>query len=243
MAVLDGKGAVVTGGSRGIGRAIVARLVADGATVVFTYRQDERAAEQVVAESAGRAAAVRVDLAEADDLRRLFDEIEKRLDGLDILVNNAGTAITTTIAETTDEEYDRIMAVNAKAVFRTLRYAARHMRDGGRIVNLSTANTTLAGPGVSVYAGSKAAVEQFSKVAAKELGARGITVNAVSPGATDTDLLRGTNTQDGLDFSVALTPLGRLGQPADIADVVAFLVSPDGRWVNGQTLIASGGMV
>lgn len=243
MAVLDGKGAVVTGGSRGIGRAIVARLVADGATVVFTYRQDERAAEQVVAESAGRATAVRVDLAEADDLRRLFDEIEKRLDGLDILINNAGTAITTTIAETTDEAYDRVMAVNAKAVFGTVRYAARHMRDGGRIVNLSTANTTLAGPGVSVYAGSKAAVEQFSKVAAKELGARGITVNAVSPGATDTDLLRSTNTQQGLDFSVALTPLGRLGQPADIADVVAFLVGPDGRWVNGQTLIASGGMV
>ncbi len=241
--MLDGKGAVVTGGSRGIGRAIVARLVADGATVVFTYRQDERAAEQVVAGSAGRATAVRVDLAEAEDLRRLFDEIDKRLDGLDILVNNAGTATNTTIAETTDEEYDRIMAVNARSVFLTLRYAARHMRDGGRIVNLSTANTAFAGPGVSAYAGSKAAVEQFSKVAAKELGGRGITVNAVSPGATDTDLLRGTNTQAGLDFSVALTPLGRLGQPADIADVVAFLVGPDGRWVNGQTLLATGGMV
>jgi 3-oxoacyl-[acyl-carrier protein] reductase len=244
MAVLDGKGAVVTGGSRGIGRAIVARLVADGATVVFTYRQDERAAEQVVAESAGRATAVRVDLAGTEDLRRLFDEIEKRLDGLDILINNAGTSLGgKTIAETTDEEYDRLMAVNTKAVFLAIRYAARHMRDGGRIVNLSTANTALAGPGVSVYAGSKAAIEQFSKVAARELGARGITVNAVSPGATDTDLLRGTNTREGLDFSVALTPLGRLGQPADIADVVAFLVGPDGRWVNGQTLLATGGMV
>jgi 3-oxoacyl-[acyl-carrier protein] reductase len=221
----------------------VARLVADGASVLFTYRQDERAAEQVVAESAGQAVAVRVDLGAPGDLRRLFDEIEKRLAGLDILVNNAGTTTVSTIAETTDEEYDRLMAVNTKAVFRTMQYAARHMRDGGRIVNLSTANTALAGPAVSVYAGSKAAVEQFTKVAAKELGGRGITVNAVSPGATDTELLRGSNTQEGLDFSVALTPLGRLGQPADIADVVAFLVGPDGRWVNGQNLGASGGMV
>jgi 3-oxoacyl-[acyl-carrier protein] reductase len=243
MGALDGKGAVVTGGSRGIGRAIVARLVADGARVVFSYRQDERGAEQVVAETTGRAVAVQVDLGVPEDLERLFEEIEKRLDGLDILVNNAAMNLPRPIAETPDEEYDRVMAVNAKAVFRTIQYAARHMREGGRIVNLSTANTSFAVPGVSVYAGSKAAVEQFTRVAAKELGGRGITVNTVSPGATDTDLLRGTNTQEGLDFSVSLTPLGRLGQPADIADVVAFLVGPDGRWVTGQNLVASGGLI
>jgi 3-oxoacyl-[acyl-carrier protein] reductase len=243
MAALDGKGAVVTGGSRGIGRAIVARLVADGATVVFTYQQDERAAAQVVEESAGRATAVRADLGVRDDLERLFEEVGKRLDGLDILVNNAATGVPKPLAETTEEEYDRTMAVNTKAVFLTLQYAARHMRDGGRIVNLSTANTAGSFPGVGVYSGSKAAVEMFTRVAARELGARGITVNAVSPGATDTDMLRGHNTQEGLDFSVALTPLGRLGQPSDIADVVAFLVGPDGRWVTGQNVIASGGLV
>jgi 3-oxoacyl-[acyl-carrier protein] reductase len=243
MPVLDGKGAVVTGGSRGIGRAIVARLVADGATVVFTYQQDERAAEQVVAESGGRAVAVRADLGVPEDLQHLFDEIDKRLDGLDILVNNAAMGTPRPIAETTEEEYDRTMAVNTKAVFLTVQYAARHMRDGGRIVNLSTANTAGSFPGVGVYGASKAAVEQFTRVAARELGARGITVNAVSPGATDTDMLRGANTQEGLDLAVRMTPLGRLGQPADIADVVAFLVGPDGRWVNGQNLVASGGLI
>lgn len=243
MAALDGKGAVVTGGSRGIGRAIVARLVADGATVVFTYQRDEQAAAQVAEESAGRATAVRVDLGVRDDLERLFEEVGKRLDGLDILVNNAATGVPKPIAETTEEEYDRTMAVNTKAVFLTLQYAARQMRDGGRIVNLSTANTAGSFPGVGAYSGSKAAVEQFTRVAARELGGRGITVNTVSPGATDTDLLRSHNSREGLDFSVALTPLGRLGQPTDIADVVAFLVGPDGRWVTGQNLIASGGLV
>jgi 3-oxoacyl-[acyl-carrier protein] reductase len=241
MPVLDGKAAVVTGGSRGIGRAIVARLVADGATVVFTYHQDERAAEQLAAES-GRAIPVRADLGVPEDLQRLFDEVGKRLDGLDILVNNAATGTVKPIAETTEEEYDRTMAVNTKAVFLTMQYAARHMRDGGRIVNLSTANTAGSFPGVGVYGASKAAVEQFTRVAARELGSRGITVNAVSPGATDTDLLRSVNTQEGLDFAVRLTPLGRLGQPADIADVVAFLVGPDGRWVTGQNLVVSGGL-
>lgn len=243
MGTLDGKGAVVTGGSRGIGRAIVARLVADGATVVFSYRQEEQAAEQVAAESAGRAFAVQADLAVREDVRRLFDEAGKQLDGLDILVNNAAVHEPKPIAEFPEEEYDRVMAVNAKAVFLAIQHAARHMRDGGRIVNISTANTVMPAPGGSVYAGSKAAVEQFTRVAAKELGARGITVNAVSPGATDTELLRGTNTQQGLELGVALTPLGRLGQPADIADVVGFLVGPDGRWVNAQTLVASGGLV
>jgi 3-oxoacyl-[acyl-carrier protein] reductase len=243
MTVLEGKCAVVTGGSRGIGRAIVARLVADGASVLFTYREDERAAEKIVAESTGRAMAVRADLGVPEDLHGLFEEIEKRLDGLDIMVNNAAVSRPMPIAETPEEEYDRAMAVNAKAVFLTMRYAARHMRDGGRIVNLSTGNTVFAAPGGSVYAGSKGAVEQFTKVAAKELGSRGITVNVVSPGATDTDMLRSVNTQEGLDFSVQLTPLGRLGQPADIADVVAFLVGPDSRWITGQNLIAAGGLV
>jgi 3-oxoacyl-[acyl-carrier protein] reductase len=240
---LDGKSAVLTGGSRGIGRAIVARLVADGASVVFSYRQDEAAAKTVVEESAGKATAVRVDLGDPGAVAELFDAAEEHLDGLDILVNNAGTADPRLITDVSEDEYDRIMDVNAKSVFLAIQHAARRMRDGGRIVNLSTVNTKLTGPGISLYAASKAAVEQFTRVAARELGGRGITVNTVSPGATDTDLLHSTNTEDGLKVAVSMTPLGRLGEPSDIASVVAFLVGPDGRWITGQNLVAAGGLV
>ncbi|MDG4829139.1 SDR family oxidoreductase [Solwaraspora sp. WMMD1047] len=242
MGNLDGKGAIVTGGSRGIGRAIVARLVADGATVVFSYRQDEGAAKEVATEFPGRAIPVRADLAEIADLHGLFDAAAEQLGGLDILVNNAGTARTALIADVTDAEYDDLMAINAKSVFFAIQRAARQMRDGGRIINISSLNTVLASPGVAVYAASKAAVEQFSRVAARELGNRGITVNSVSPGATDTDLLRGTNSRDSLRMAETMSPLGRLGQPADIADVVGFLAGPDGRWLTGQNLHASGGL-
>lgn len=242
MGLLEGQGAVVTGGSRGIGRAIVRRLVADGATVVFSYHQDAAAAKEVVEENDGRAIAVQADLGDPADVARLYEEAGERLDGLDIVVNNAGTAQPRLIDEVTEEEYDRVMAVNAKGVFLSIQHAARRMRDGGRIVNVSTVNTIMAGPGISVYAASKAAVEQFTKVAARELGGRGITVNTVLPGATDTDMLRATNTEQGLQMAVAMTALGRLGTPADIADVVALLVGPDARWITGQQIVAGGGL-
>jgi 3-oxoacyl-[acyl-carrier protein] reductase len=243
---LTGKSAVVTGGSRGIGRAIVERLARDGAEVVFGYARDAEAAAEVerTVTGAGRSAhAVQVDLGEPEGVTRLFKQAEEILPGLDILVNNAAAKHSAIpLVEMTEDEYDRIMAVNAKAVFLALRHAARHMRDGGRIVNISTLNTVLPSAGLTAYAGSKGAVEQFTAVAARELGARGITVNTVSPGATDTDLLRATNTAAGLEAVVGLTPLGRLGQPGDIADVVAFLAGPDGRWLTGQNLHATGGI-
>lgn len=238
---LDGKQALVTGGSRGIGRGIVERLRAEGATVVFCYRGDRDAAAEV--EAATGAVGVQADLATADGVNRLLDEAAQRLSGLDILVNNAAAAVRPShLADFTDEDFDQVMAVNMRAVFLTMRHAARVMRDGGRIVNISTLNTLSPSPGVFAYAASKAAVEQFATVAAIELGARGITVNTVLPGATDTDLLRFANKPENLELAAKMTPLGRLGQPSDIAAVVAFLVGPDGAWVTGQHLAATGGL-
>jgi 3-oxoacyl-[acyl-carrier protein] reductase len=235
---LTGKTAVVTGGSRGIGRAIVTRLARDGATVIFGYRSRDEEAKAVEA-AVPAARGFRADLAEPGAVVGLLE----RAGELDILVNNAAATFTPTpIAEVTEEEYDRIFAVNAKATFQAIQYAARHMRDHGRIITISTLNTTVAPPGGSLYVGSKGAVEQFSAVAARELGARGITVNSVSPGATDTELLRSTNPPEALEQVVGMTPLGRLGEPADIADVVAFLAGPDGRWLTGQNLHATGGI-
>jgi 3-oxoacyl-[acyl-carrier protein] reductase len=246
MGVLHGKGAVVTGGSRGIGRAIVERLAADGATVVFSFaRRADQAAEveRAVSAADGRAHAVQADFADQGAVGQLMAVAATHLDGLDILVNNAALEFAAVpIAETGDELYDAVMAVNARAAFVTTRYAARNMRDGGRIINISTLNTTRAAPGIAPYVASKGALEQLTKVAALELGARGITVNAVCPGATDTELLRHTNPADALERIAQLTPLGRLGKPADIADVVALLASPDGRWLTGQIISATGGL-
>jgi 3-oxoacyl-[acyl-carrier protein] reductase len=235
---LTDKTAVVTGGSRGIGRAIVERLARDGARVIFGYRSrddEARAVEQAVPSARG----FRADLA----VPGVIQELLERADHLDILVANAAAAfVPTPIADVTDEEYDRIFAVNTKATFQAIRYAARHMRDHGRIITISTLNTTSPAPGGSLYVGSKGAVEQVGAVASRELGARGITVNTVSPGATDTELLRATNAPEALERAAQMTPLGRLGRPADIADVVAFLAGPDGRWITGQNIHAGGGL-
>ncbi|MEV5407811.1 SDR family oxidoreductase [Thermopolyspora sp. NPDC052614] len=243
MGALEGRTALVTGGSRGIGRAIVERLVADGAEVAFGYRAAKDAADRTAEACGGRAHPIQADLADPGQMRHLYAEAERRLGGLDILVNNAAISPVKAIADWTDEEYDHVMTVNAKSVFVAIGLAARRLRDNGRIISLSTLNTVLPAPGVAVYAASKAAVERFSSVAARELGPRGITVNTVSPGAVDTDMLHGANSPEGLQQAVALTALGRLGRPADIADVVAFLAGPDARWITGQNLRVSGGLV
>ncbi|MEL5954121.1 glucose 1-dehydrogenase [Streptomyces sp. CLV115] len=244
--MLAGRNAVVTGGSRGIGRAIVERLCRDGAHVIFNYATDDDAAAEVVRtvrSGGGEVRAVRLDLADPDGPERLMAAAEEEFDGLDILVNNAALCPAPSLLTDTDPAvFDQVLAVNTRAVFMTVRHAALRMRDGGRIVNISTANTVRPGPGISAYAASKGAVEQLTAVAAHELGTRGITVNTVSPGATDTELLRGNNQPQALEAVAGTTPLRRLGEPADVADVVAFLAGHDGRWITGQNIRATGGL-
>jgi len=207
VGTLDGQGALVTGGSRGIGRAIVKRLAADGATVVFSYLQNETAAREVVSEVA----------------------------------ENGGPVVL--IDDMTEDGYDRYMAVHAKGPFFLIQHAGRALRDGGRIIAISTLNTRLHPPGGALYTGAKGALENFTKVAAIELGRRGITANVVSPGATDTEMLRAANPGNTFEDTVARTALRRLGQPADIAAVVAFLAGPDSGWISGQNLAADGGLL
>lgn len=247
MPQLEGKGAVVTGGSRGIGRAIVERLAADGATVVFSYASNKTAADEVVATvtaSGGVAHAVAADFTDPEAPGRLMAAAAELLPGLDILVNNAVMEITPTpLTEVTDELFDTTFTANARAPFQTLRYAAKNMNDDGRVINISTLNTSRPFPGLTTYVSGKGALEQMTNVAAFELGARGITANVVSPGATDTDLLRDTNPPEALELLNTMTPLGRLGLPSDIADVVSFLAGPDSRWITGQNIRATGGLM
>jgi 3-oxoacyl-[acyl-carrier protein] reductase len=246
MATLDGKGALVTGGSRGIGRAIVKRLAADGASVVFSYLSNKAAADGVVAEVAaagGRALAVQADQGSLDDLQRLTRQAEEQLDGLDIVVINAAGGVSGLIQDLTEDDYDQFMAANAKGPFFLIQYAGRALRDGGRIISISTLNTRLHAPGASLYIGAKGALEHFTVVAAIEFGGRGITANIVSPGATDTEMLRAANPGDTFEDTVAQTALRRLGRPEDIAGVVAFLAGPDSAWVTGQNLSATGGLL
>ena len=246
MGALEGKGALVTGGSRGIGRAIVRRLAADGAAVVFSYRQNEAAAREVVrevTEDGGQAFAVRADQGSLDDLRRLAGQADEHLTGLDIVVVNAADGLPVPIGQVTEDGYDRFMAVNAKGPFFLIQHAGRVLRDGGRIIALSTLNTRLHPPGGALYTGAKGALENFTKVAAIEFGGRGITANVVSPGSTDTEMLRAANPGATFEDVVARTALRRLGQPGDIAAVVAFLAGPDSGWISGQNLAADGGLL
>jgi 3-oxoacyl-[acyl-carrier protein] reductase len=241
MGNLTGKVAIVTGSSRGIGRAIAERLAQDGAHVVVNYSGNAEKAQEVVhaIEAAGsKAIALKADLSNPEDVRHLFDETENQLGPLNILVNNAGTFVMKPAIDITLEEFDKVMSVNVRGVFLALQEAARRIQDGGRIVNLASNATIMSLPSQSVYAASKAAVEQFTRVLAKELGARQITVNAVAPGATETDMVPDV----AREVVPKQTPLGRLGQPEDIADVVAFVVSEQARWITGQIIGVNGGM-
>ncbi|MFS2081869.1 SDR family oxidoreductase [Telluria sp. Tellsp131] len=237
--------ALVTGASRGIGAAVAKRLAEDGFAIAVNYAGNEAAANATVAAieaAGGRAIAVRADVAKVDDVKAMFAAIEAKLGPVDILVNNAGILPYVTIAETTDEQFERTMAINVTGTFNTMREAATRLNEGGRIVNFSTSVLHMAPPTYGVYAATKGAVEALTRVFAKELRGRGITCNAVAPGPVATELFL-TGKSDELVQQIANSaPLGRLGQPEDIAGVVSFLAGPDGGWVNGQVLRANGGM-
>jgi 3-oxoacyl-[acyl-carrier protein] reductase len=241
----NGKAAIVTGGSRGIGRAIALRLARDGFAVTVNYAGNRAGAEEVVAEiaaSGGKAIAVLADVSQARDVVRLFDETEAAFGQVDALVNNAGVMITTTIAECTDDDFDRMFAINTRGVFLGLREAARRMRPGGGIVTLSTSSTPLQLPGYAGYCATKSAVETLTAILGKELRGRQITVNCVAPGPVETELFLHGKTTEQIDRLAKLNPFERLGQPADIARVISFLLGPEGRWINGQVIRANGGM-
>ncbi|UGQ47598.1 SDR family oxidoreductase [Massilia endophytica] len=239
--------AIVTGASRGIGAAIARRLAAEGYAVVVNYAGSAAEAGQLVAsivEQGGTAAAIRADVADSAAVVALFEETIARFGRVDVLVNNAGIMPPSLprLSETDDATFDRLMAVNVKGTFNTLREAARRMRQGARIVNLSTSVTGLGRPGYAVYGATKAAVEVMTNVLSKELRGRDIVVNAVAPGPTATELFLNGKTEEQVDAIAKLAPLERIGRPEEIAEVVAFLARP-GIWVNGQTLRANGGMV
>jgi 3-oxoacyl-[acyl-carrier protein] reductase len=238
--------AIVTGASRGIGAAIANRLAADGFAVVVNFAGKADEAEAQVArirDAGGTATAIQADVSNAEAMRRLFDRAESELGAVDVLVNNAGIMQLATIADSDDAFFDRHVAINLKGVFNGMREAARRLRSGGRIISCSSSVVGLYQPTYGVYAATKGGVEAMTHVLANEMRGRNITVNVVAPGPTATALFLDGKPDDLVARISKLAPLERLGQPEDIAGVVAFLAGPDGAWVNGQVLRANGGIV
>ena len=240
---LEGKNALVTGSSRGIGRAIAERLAENGAAVVINYAGSRQSAQETVKNilaKKGKALAIQADVSKASEMQRLFNEAEKALGPLDIVVANAGVYLSKPLIESTEDDYDHVFDINTRGVFFTLQEAARRVRDNGRIIVISTGGTKLPVPNASLYLGSKAAVEQFARSLSRELGARNVTVNVLSPGFTDTDMLSSDQVRA---FGASLSLFNRVGTPEEVADVSAFLASDAARWVTGQNVQAGGGVV
>lgn len=243
MSALTEKVAIVTGASNGIGRAIAERLARDGATVVVNFSKSADKAKEVAAGievKGGQAITIQADMSKITEVRRLIQETTRRLGRLDILVNNAGMFVMKPLVEMSEEEYDRVFALNAKGPYFAMQEAGKVINEGGRIINISTDGTHMRLDGATAYLGSKGALEQFTKGLAHELAPRRITVNTVSPGFTDTDMLSDAGFRE---IGTQMSPLKRLGTAQDIADVVAFVVSDEARWLTGQNIHAGGGVV
>jgi 3-oxoacyl-[acyl-carrier protein] reductase len=240
------KVAIVTGASRGIGAAVAERLAGDGFTVVINYSGDTKSAETLarkIEAKGGRALAVKADVSDPTAVRGLFDAAAAAFGGIDVLINNAGIMKLAKIADSDDALFDQQIAVNLKGSFNAMREAAKRLRDGGRIVNFSTSVVGTRLETYGVYAATKSAIETMTAILSKEMRGRNITVNAVAPGPTATDLFLAGKSPELIERLAKMSPLERLGTPEDIASVVAFLAGPDGSWINGQVLRANGGMV
>jgi len=246
--VFSGRTALVTGSSQGIGCAVATTLGVRGTSVTLNYPLEQDAANAQAAvrriqDAGGQATAIQADISKLADIARLFDEAEAAFGPLDFVVNNVGRGgVRTPIADTTEAQFDEVMGLNAKACFFVLQQAARRVRDNGRIIAVSSSITSVPAAGLAPYAGSKAAVELFCKVLAKEVGHRGITVNAVSPGMTKTEgLLAHGPRPERVEMMKGLTPLGRLADAQDVADVIVMLLGQDAHWITAQNIKAGGG--
>ena len=240
--ILSGKTALVTGASRGIGRAIAERLAADGAAVIVNYARTAKLAQEVVKAieaKGGKAIAIQADVAKPAEVQRLFSAAEKAMGVPDIVVANAGVHAVKPLIENTEADYNYIFDINTRGVFFTLQEAGRRVRDGGRIVVVSTGGTKMHFANMSLYLGSKGAIEQFARSLSLELGPRNVTVNILSPGFTDTDMLP----EEYRAYGASLSPFNRVGTPQEVADVSAFLASDASCWVTGQNIQAGGGVV
>jgi 3-oxoacyl-[acyl-carrier protein] reductase len=244
MKSLQDKVAIITGGSRGIGRAVAKQMGAEGARVAVNFLGNAEAAHDVVKQieiSGGKAVAIQADASKVADIRRLFAESEAQLGKPDIVVLAPGAFVLKPLAAISEEEFDRVFALNTRGVFFALQEAVHRIKDGGSIISLSSGATASPNPNGSLYAGSKAAAEQFVSILARELGSRNISVNTVSPGLTNTDGM--VLPPPMLEMMKQRIPFGRLAEPEEVASVITFLASPKGHWVTGQNVRANGGLV
>jgi 3-oxoacyl-[acyl-carrier protein] reductase len=245
MKTLAEKVVLVTGASRGIGAAVAHKLAEAGAKVIVNYAGGHEAAEQTVNSiiaNGGEAIALQADVSNATEVATMFDAAIKHYGKIDVLVNNAGIMITKLLKDTTDEDFTRQFDINVRGTFNTMREAATKLADNGSVINFSSTTTRVMMPTYSTYVASKGAVEQLTRVFAKEVGARGINVNSVSPGPTNTELFTKGKPQEVIDRLASLSAFNRVGEPEDIAKIVVFLAGDDAKWISAQNIGANGAM-
>jgi 3-oxoacyl-[acyl-carrier protein] reductase len=244
MNKLKGKVIIITGSSRGIGLTIAKTLAKNGAKVVVNFSGSEETAKSVVNEilqSGGQAIAIKADVSKSEDVKRLFQKTIEKFEKIDVLINNAGIAIYKLIKDTTDEDFDRIFDVNVKGVFNTMREASTLLANNGRIINFSSSVTRLMLPTYGTYSATKSAVEQLTRVFAKEVGTKGITVNSISPGPVNTELFKQGKNEEVIKRLASMSAFNRIGEPEDIAKIILFLVDDDSKWITGQNIGVNGG--
>ena len=245
MNTLNNKVILVTGASRGIGAAIAKRVANEGAKVIVNYAGNKEEADQTVQlikDAGGDAIALKADVSKASEVTAMFDAAITHYGKIDVLINNAGIMITKLLKDTTDEDFTRQFDINVRGTFNTMREAATKLANNGAIINFSTTQTRVITPTYSTYVATKGAVEQLTRVFAKEVGSRGITVNAVLPGPTNTELFTKGKTQEQIDRLASLNAFNRLGEVDDIAKVIVFLAGDDAKWISGQTIGLNGAM-